>query len=226
MFINDYQYEEYAVQFDCPDGDLAVTVRSAKVTATKTGNQMLEISLDVERSNGVLYIERYVAGYYFNKNMSRFFDAFGIQRGNFNFQAWIGKRAAGHFEHQEESYNGKTQIRARLKYLLVDQPAATAAPQAQYVPQTAQPNAPQVQTLATPAEAGEILSLLAAKYQDGSPVFADTERRQFQTLRERMSARELIDHIKGLLMQRISNEPLPQPAQTPAPQAAEQYPIF
>ena len=209
MFINDYQYEEYAVQFDCPDGDLAVTVRSAKVAATKTGNQMLEISLDVERSNGVLYIERYVAGDYFNKNMSRFFDAFGIQRGNFNFQAWIGKRAMGHFEHQEESYNGKTQIRARLKYLLVDQPAATAAVQAQYVPQTAQPNA-----------------LIAAKYQDGKPVFAETERRQFQAMREHMSARELIDHIKGLLMQRISNEPLPQPAQTPAPQAAEQYPIF
>lgn len=218
MFINDYQYEEYAVQFDCPDGDLAVTVRGAKVAATKLGNQMLEISLDVERSNGVLYIERYVAGDYFNKNMSRFFDAFGIQRGNFNFQTWTGKRATGHFEHQEETYNGKTQIRARLKYLLVDQPAAPAAPQAQYVPQAAQ-----VQTRATPEEAGEILSLLAAKYQDGKPVFADTERRQFQALRERMSARELIDHIKGLLMQRISNEPLPQ---APAPQAADQYPIF
>ena len=38
--------------------------------------------------------------------MTAFFDAFGIQRGNFNFSSWVGKVTAAHFEHKSRKFTG------------------------------------------------------------------------------------------------------------------------
>lgn len=38
--------------------------------------------------------------------MTEFFDAFGIQRGNFNFSSWIGKVTAARFEHRQKQFTG------------------------------------------------------------------------------------------------------------------------
>ncbi len=122
-FINNYSYEQYSQAFDCPDGENAVRIDKAELTQSKTGKDMLEIRLSVHGSNGQQYIERYVDNDYFNKNMSRFFDAFRIQPGNFDFNSWLGKTAKGFFEHVADTYTDnsgqqKDTIRTRMKYLL------------------------------------------------------------------------------------------------------------
>ncbi|MBP5175572.1 MAG: hypothetical protein J6Y16_00550 [Treponema sp.] len=123
-FINNYQYEDYSRVFDVADGDHTVTIMGAQVKQTQKGNQMLEVSLLVPDAGNMTYIERYVEGDYFNQNMSKFFDAFGIQAGNFNFSSWVKKSAKGHFIHKEETFLDKQGIqkkvnRCRMQYLIV-----------------------------------------------------------------------------------------------------------
>ncbi len=122
-FINTYQYEQYSQNFDCPDGENKVRIDKVDLTRSKAGNDMLEIRLSVQGSNGQQYIERYVDNEYFNKNMSRFFDAFTIQPGNFDFNSWLGHQGKGFFEHAAEKYTDnsgqeKEIIRAKMKYLI------------------------------------------------------------------------------------------------------------
>lgn len=133
-FINDYQPENYAVVFDCPDGDNQIMVAGARTAQTKTsGAQMLEIAFKVQGCPG-FYYERYVEGDYFNKNITKFFDALGIARGDFDFSHWKGKKGVAHFEHEIQEYiNGygeqKSVNKAVLKYLIVPaQDAAQATP--------------------------------------------------------------------------------------------------
>lgn len=137
MFIQDFQYtSDYAISFDCPDGEHAVKILDAKETTTKKGVPMIEVQLTVQGSNKVLYIERLVAGDYFQRNMSRFFDAFKIVRGNFAFQSWRGKLGRGVFQHEKQTYIGndgmeRTVNKAIMKELIVEQPNAQGTPQAQ-----------------------------------------------------------------------------------------------
>jgi hypothetical protein len=133
-FVNDYQPENYAVVFDCPDGDNQIMVAGARIAQTKTsGAQMLEIAFKVQGCPG-FYYERYVEGDYFNKNITKFFDALGITRGDFDFTHWKGKKGYAHFEHEVQEYiNGygeqKSVNKAVLKYLIVPvQDAAPATP--------------------------------------------------------------------------------------------------
>lgn len=123
-FINNYQYEDYSRVFDVADGDHTVTIMGAQVKTTQKGAQMLEVSMLVPDSGNMTYIERYVEGDYFNQNMSKFFDAFSIQPGNFNFPSWVRKSAKGHFIHKEETFLDKqgmqkTVNRCRMQYLIV-----------------------------------------------------------------------------------------------------------
>ena len=137
MFIQDFQYtSDYAISFDCPDGEHAVKILDAKETTTKKGVPMIEVQLTVQDSNKVPYIERLVAGDYFQRNMSRFFDAFKIVRGNFAFQSWRGKWGRGVFQHEKQTYIGndgmeRTVNKAIMKELIVEQPNAQGTPQAQ-----------------------------------------------------------------------------------------------
>ena len=130
MFIQDFQYtSDYAIAFDCPDGEHAVKILDAKETTTKKGVPMIEVQLTVQGSNKVPYIERLVAGDYFQRNMSRFFDAFKIVRGNFAFQSWRGKLGRGVFQYEQQTYVGndgmeRTVNKAIMKELIVDQPNA------------------------------------------------------------------------------------------------------
>ena len=146
---------------------------------------MLEVSLLVEGANNVPYIERYVEGDYFNRNMSRFFDAFGIQRGNFNYPTWVNKRSVGHFEHKQESYQGasgewKNVNRAVMKYLIVsdnNQSVPTGGAQGN-------------------SQAEIIKILLDAKHPNGMPVFSEDEKNRMRT--EYAKGRALPEIIKEL----------------------------
>lgn len=130
MFIQDFQYTgDYAIAFDCPDGEHGVKILDAKETTTKKGVPMIAVKLLVNDSNFIPYIERLVSGDYFQCNMSRFFDAFKIVRGNFDFPSWRGKLGRGVFRHEKQTYIGKdgmerTVNKAIMKELLVEQPNA------------------------------------------------------------------------------------------------------
>ena len=106
---------------------------------------MIEVSFKVDNI-GVPYIERYTDNEYFNKIMTRFFDAFGMQRGNFNFKSWFGKQATGRFIHKEETFTGKdgqtkTVNKARLQYLAVPEKDTGGEEQDQTPAPTAQETA-------------------------------------------------------------------------------------
>lgn len=122
-FWNNYTPEDYDTVFDCSDGDHTLTIVKVEPKQSKNNNDMIEVSFKVDNI-GVYYIERYTDNEYFNKIMTRFFDAFGIPRGNFTFKSWFGRQAQGRFVHKEETFAGKdgqpkTVNKARLQYLAV-----------------------------------------------------------------------------------------------------------
>ena len=131
----DFQREEYGNVFDVEDGDHDCFIQKVEEKQSNTGKRMLEVSMTVD-NGGTQYVERYVEGEYFNKNMSRFFDAFGIECGDWNYADWYGKTARGHFCHKQESYQDKsgelkTVNRCKLQYLIVaNQGGETPAPAA------------------------------------------------------------------------------------------------
>ena len=121
-FINDYAPENYRVVFDVQDGHHIVTIAGARATTNKDKTrQMIEVAYRCEESKG-FYYDYYVEGDYFNQNMTKFFDSFNIERGNFNFDSWKGARAKAFFKHEEQSYIGsngeqKTVNKCLMKYL-------------------------------------------------------------------------------------------------------------
>lgn len=122
MWIDSYQYQaDERKSFDVTDGDHRVRIAKVESQQSKTGNRMIVITLAVEHSNNVPYMHYLSEGEYFNSMASRVFDAFTIQRGNFNLLSWVGKEALAHFDHKEESFTGKdgqtkTVNKARLVY--------------------------------------------------------------------------------------------------------------
>lgn len=150
MFINDYQYEQGSTSFSCEEGEQFLRVEGAEITRSKTGKQMLVVAFSVSNSNGVLYKENFVEGDFFNKSMSRFFDAFQIQPGNFNLQQWKGKQGRAMFqkkteEYQDASGNWKQAVKTKLVYFIMPNSAQQVQPQAQrQVVYTDDPNAEQL----------------------------------------------------------------------------------
>lgn len=103
-WINDYKPTNYVMSFDVADGDHRIKITKAREDMTKTQKPMIVVEYAVQGSNGVPFIDRIVSGEYFDSNMTRLFDAFKIDRGNFNFAAWIGKEATAHFEHRVSEF--------------------------------------------------------------------------------------------------------------------------
>lgn len=142
-FINDYQPEEYKVAFNCSDGKHEMVIKGARTTKTSTGKQMLEVGFGVKEGAVLIsttYVERMVEGDYFNQNMTKFFDAFKIQRGNFDFKTWVGKMGAGEFVHTTSEWTDqygqpKTTVKCECKYFYTENTPEASAP-VQSKPQT------------------------------------------------------------------------------------------
>ena len=133
MWMNDYKPEEYSKSFDVADGDHVVVIYKVENKVSKNGSHMHEVTYMVKDSNGVPFIDRIVEGEYYNKNMTRFFDAFHIQRGDFNFNNWLNKKAYAHFEHKQETFtnsNGQqvTVNKANLVYFHNNMPGSENNP--------------------------------------------------------------------------------------------------
>ena len=154
-FINTYTPENYAVVFDCPDGENQLKIAGARLAQTKeTGKQMIEVAYKVKDCPG-FYYDRFVEGDNFNKFITKFFDTFKIPRGNFDFATWKDHYGKGFFAHEDSQYinaYGETKVshKAVLKYLIVEGDAAPTAP-AKTVPVAGMTTAAQVTAPTAPA---------------------------------------------------------------------------
>lgn len=100
----DYKHEEPAFD-EIPNGPHRLRIREVNKKISKNGNDMLELKFDVSGHTSLLF-------YYIvflpdrpeitNRNLTAFFDSFGINEGDFNMQNWVGKVGAGMVKHDEE----------------------------------------------------------------------------------------------------------------------------
>lgn len=84
-------------------GDYRLMVVSAEEKLSSKGNQM--IAVVVKPSGSDIKITHYfVKNEYFNRNVTNFFDSFGIDRGNFVFTSWVGAIGAGRLKEDDGGY--------------------------------------------------------------------------------------------------------------------------
>lgn len=91
-----------------PAGDHRVRIAEIAQTKSKSGNDMLKITLDVSGNSSKLF-------YYLvfmpdkaeitNTNLSNIYKSFNLPAGDMNFQSWVGK--VGACKVKLETYNGQ-----------------------------------------------------------------------------------------------------------------------
>lgn len=108
-----YTVDESKGQVQALAGDYRVAIIGAEEGRTKTTNKPM-ITITLQPSGSTIKIKYFaVQGTeFFNKNMTEFFDSFGIERGNFNFPTWIGAMGGARLGADEQGY---TKIKWFLK---------------------------------------------------------------------------------------------------------------
>lgn len=172
--------------FDVADGEHKVKILEAKDTMTKKGVPMIEVKLSVEESNGIAYIERIVSGDYFQRNMSRFFDAFKIVRGSFYFHSWRGRTARGIFKHQEQTFTSfdgtqKTVNKAVMTTLIVEEPEYHTAPTTPQSTQPATPATPNASRMSTPQQGAQNASQNPPPVQNAAQQYGQSQQAAYPT---------------------------------------------
>lgn len=84
-------------------GDYRLEVLSAEEKVSKSGNPMIVVVVQPNAS-GIKITHYMVKNEYFNRNMTEFFDSFGITRGDFNLLGWVGAVGAGRLKEDENGY--------------------------------------------------------------------------------------------------------------------------
>jgi len=98
---NDYQPEETA---RAQKGKYRVEIVDAEETVSKSSNLPMFV-ITVKPNPTSIKVKTYlVKNDKFNANATKFFDAFGIKRGDFNCLGWIGAMGAGDFDTDENGY--------------------------------------------------------------------------------------------------------------------------
>lgn len=95
-----------------PVGDHRVRVEEAEEQVSKTGRDMIKLTLSVSGHDSKLF--HYIVFMHehqemTNQSLGMFFDSFGIRPGDMNLQNWIGKVGAARVKH--ETYEGRTNAR-------------------------------------------------------------------------------------------------------------------
>lgn len=101
-----------------PVGDHRVRVENAEEQVSKTGRDMIKLTLAVSGYGSKLF--HYIVFMddrpdITNQNLGMFFDSFGIRPGDMNLQNWIGKVGAARVKH--EQYEGKAN--ARISFFIL-----------------------------------------------------------------------------------------------------------
>ena len=148
-FYDSYRPAEYGVTI--PEGENKIRIKEVfpNEQSRNTGARMIKIVLEISGVPNITVNHFLVEGEYFDTNATKFFDAFGITRGDFNFGNWYGAQAVGFFERGEKNAEGKSYV--ELKYLVVKkdqnrqnrsqtaQPASTASQRHAAPPQSYAP---------------------------------------------------------------------------------------
>ena len=106
---NDYRPEETARAIV---GKARCVVVGAEESVSKSsGNPMIIVTVIPNGSK--IKVKNYIVkNQYFNRNITSFFDSFGIERGDFNVLGWIGAMGAAEFGEDDQGY---TKIKWWLK---------------------------------------------------------------------------------------------------------------
>jgi hypothetical protein len=113
---DDYRPDD---NYGSPRGEQRVIVIGAFEKQSRSGKDMVEIEFQL--TGRKMAVKTYlVQGEYFNARATEFFDAFGIQRGNFNYREWIGKTGYVFLGENERGF-------AEVKRLIVKRTEITAS---------------------------------------------------------------------------------------------------
>lgn len=104
-------------------GDYFVTIKNVTLEKTRNGHPMAKIIMDVhDTGNTIAYYltdnrsnEKNIE--WSNKRLTKFFDCFSIERGNFRTKTWIGHKGRVHIGKTEEREDGRSWF--EIKYLIV-----------------------------------------------------------------------------------------------------------
>ena len=98
---SDYTPDEGGSRLEA--GDYRCVVTDVEDTVSKAGNPMIVVT--VMPNGSTIKIKHYmVKNQYFNRNITEFFDSFGIERGDFNLPGWVGAVGAAKFVKDENDY--------------------------------------------------------------------------------------------------------------------------
>lgn len=104
-------------------GDYMLTIKSVSLARTKNGHPMAKIIMSVQGTGSTLiyYLtdnrsnEKNIE--WSNKRLTKFFDCFCIERGNFKTNSWVGHSGMAHIGKTEEREDGRSWY--EIKYLIV-----------------------------------------------------------------------------------------------------------
>lgn len=112
----DYKRDESNGFAVIPEGRHRVRIESAERQVSKSGKDMIKLTLAVSGFSShlfhyIVFLEEHPE--ITNRNLTQFFDAFpGIQDGDFMVENWIGKSGACEVKHEE--YNGAPSAKVRF----------------------------------------------------------------------------------------------------------------
>lgn len=116
MNTNDYQPEDYT-QPSFEEGEHLLKIMEVIDKPSQAGNEMFTIKMITAKSP-IEFKYWLVKNEHFNKNATRFFDCFGIRRGDFDTRNWIGKKGKGFIAKGQPKEDGKSYF--EVKYLIVE----------------------------------------------------------------------------------------------------------
>jgi len=114
----DWKFNAEEQQFDeVPVGNIRLRVKQVEEAKAQSGKDMLILTFDVSGCRATL--RHYIVFLpdnpeVTNRNLTQFFDSFGINRGDFNINNWVGK-VGGAFTFKND-YNDKEYV--KVKYFL------------------------------------------------------------------------------------------------------------
>jgi hypothetical protein len=123
--FNDYQVDENYFNNNFKAGEWECTITKVEEKISKKNNPMLALSFTIDEQGTLYYyivddVSSEEAWRRRNQNLTRFFDCFSIQRGDFNYNSWIGRRGIIKIDKRAPNENGE-QKGFEVKALIVPQ---------------------------------------------------------------------------------------------------------
>ena len=123
--FDDYTVDENYFNNNFKAGEWECSITKAEEKMSKKSNPMLVLSFTIDEQGTLYYyivddVSSEDAWRRRNQNLTRFFDCFSIQRGNFHYNSWIGKRGIIKIDKRAPNENGE-QKGFEVKALIVPQ---------------------------------------------------------------------------------------------------------